>query len=222
MAVLSRKAGFSARWHRYLRELLYGFHVIVRPFDGFWDLNREKRGSLAAANTFIILCLLTRVLKLQYTNFQFLNIHLEQINILTECLAIFFPLIVYAAANWCFTTLFEGKGTFRDIYVGMGYCLLPYILIQLPMILLSNVLTQPESAFYNVFASLSLLWCGFLFIVAMMEIHDYSIGKTLVFTVISLFGMLLIVFLLLLFFSLLGDFASFFSALYKETVYRMY
>ena len=38
---------------RYVKELKYGFHVIFHPFNGFWELKREHRGSLAAALTFV-------------------------------------------------------------------------------------------------------------------------------------------------------------------------
>ena len=68
----SAKSGRRAWLENYARTLKYALHVIVRPFDGFWDLSREHRGSVAAANTIIFLALLTRVLKLQYTSFQFL------------------------------------------------------------------------------------------------------------------------------------------------------
>ena len=71
---------------RYLQSLKYALHVIVRPFDGFWDLSREKRGSLAAANTIILLALITRVLKLQYTSFQFIVVHWATVNVLREML----------------------------------------------------------------------------------------------------------------------------------------
>ena len=36
-------------WIRYRDSLRYALHCIVRPFDGFWDLTHEKRGSMAAA-----------------------------------------------------------------------------------------------------------------------------------------------------------------------------
>ena len=41
-------------WIRYRDSLRYALHCIVRPFDGFWDLTHEKRGSMAAANTLIV------------------------------------------------------------------------------------------------------------------------------------------------------------------------
>ena len=38
---------------RYGQSLRYALHVITHPFDGFWDLIHEKKGSIAAANTFL-------------------------------------------------------------------------------------------------------------------------------------------------------------------------
>ena len=217
-----RGAARLPRLARYAQTLKYALHVIVRPFDGFWDLSREKRGSLAAANTLIILTLITHILKLQYTSFQFLIVHWEHVNVVSEALSILLPLLIYCVANWCWTTLFDGKGNFRDVYMSMGYCLTPFILLQLPMILLSNVLTIKEGAFYMVLDTVSLMWCAALFIVAMMQVHDFTPGKTILFTIMSLFGMLIIIFLLLLFFSLLSDAIGYFVALYREIMFRMY
>ena len=59
-------------WKEYGTALKYAFHVITHPFDGFWDMAHEHRGNLAAATTFLVLFLLTYVLKLMYTSFQFI------------------------------------------------------------------------------------------------------------------------------------------------------
>lgn len=207
---------------RYFSSLRFVFYCLFHPFDGFWDLTHEKRGSLAAANTIMLLTLMTRVLKLEFTSFQFIFVNLEYTNMFSECISIFLPLFVYVVANWCWTTLFDGKGTFKDVYIGLCYAILPYALLQLPMILMSNVIIVEERAFYDVFGAVSLIWSGALIVVAMMEIHDYSFGKTLLFTVMSLFGMLVIIFLMLLFFSLVSDGVSYFVSLYREIVFRLY
>ncbi len=217
----SAKSGRRAWLENYARTLKYALHVIVRPFDGFWDLSREHRGSVAAANTIIFLALITRVLKLKYTSFQFIIVHTESLNLVREALSILVPFLIYCVANWCWTTLFDGKGSFKDVYVSSGYAITPYVLLQLPMIVLSNVITAKEGAFWVVLNYVSLAWCLILFIIAMMQIHDFSLGKTVVFTVMSLFGMLIIVFLLLLFFSLLSDAAGYFISLYREILFRL-
>ncbi len=211
----------SAWWSRYVASLRYGLYVITHPFDGFWDLVHEKRGTLAAAHTFLILFLITRVLKLMLTNFQFNSTPVQYINVFEEMASLALPFIILCLANWAMTTLFDGKGRFRDIYMAMCYALVPYILIQLPMILVSNILTFEEGSFYSVLLSISVIWSVFLVFVGLMEIHDYGPGKTLIFIGVTIVGAAVIIFLLLTFFSLLSDAMSYFISIYREIFFRL-
>ena len=214
--------GTAKAWlNRYGQSLRYALHVITHPFDGFWDLIHEQRGSIAAANTFLFLFLLTRVLKLICTNFQFISAPIQYINIFEEAGSLLLPFLVLCVANWAMTTLFEGKGRFRDIYMAMCYALVPYILIQLPMILVSNMLTYEEGSIYSVMLSFSVIWCAFLAFIGLMEIHDYSPGKTFIFVIVTVVGASVILFLMLVFFSLLSDAVSFFVSFYREIIFRL-
>lgn len=215
-------SGRAEGWKRYLSTLRYGFYVIFHPFDGFWDLSHEQRGSLAAAHTFLGLFLLTYVLRLMLTNFQFISAPLQYINIYEQCASLLLPFLVLCVANWGLSTLFDGKGRFRDIYMAMCYALLPYILIQLPLVLISHVISFDEYAYYTVLASISVIWCVALAFVGLMEVHDYSAGKTVVFLIATIFGAMVILFLVLVFFSLLSDAVGYFVSLYREVVFRLY
>ena len=206
---------------RYGQSLRFALHVITHPFDGFWDLIHEKRGTMAAAHTFLFLFLLTRVLKLICTNFQFISTPIQHINLFEEAASLLLPFLVLCVANWAMTTLFEGKGRFRDIYMAMCYALVPYSLIQLPMILVSNGLTYEEGSIYTVMLSLSVIWCMFLVFVGLMEIHDYGPGKTFIFIIVTIVGACVILFLMLVFFSLLSDAVAFFVSFYREIVFRL-
>ncbi len=219
----AEKAEKRTAWRQqYAQSMRYALHVITHPFDGFWDLTHEHRGSLAAANTFLILFLLTRVLKLLCTSFQFISAPVQHINIFEEMGSLLLPFLILCLANWAMTTLFDGKGRFIDIYMAMCYALVPYVLIQLPMVLLSNVLTFEEASFYSVMLSVSVIWCVFLVFVGLMEVHDYGPGKTLVFLVVTVVGACVIIFLLLVFFSLLSDAFGFFVSFYREASYRLH
>ena len=214
--------GKAKAWlSRYRQSLRYALYVITHPFDGFWDLIHEKKGSIAAANTFLILFLLIRVLKLIATNFQFISAPIQHINVFEEMGSLLLPFLVLCVANWAMTTLFEGKGRFKDIYMGMCYALVPYILIQLPMILVSNMLTYEEGSFYSVLLAFSVIWCAFLVFVGLMEIHDYGPGKTFIFLIVTVVGACVILFLMLVFFSLLSDAVAFFVSFYREIVFRL-
>ena len=212
----------KAWWSRYTAGLRYALHVITHPFDGFWDLAHEKKGSFAAANTFLFLFLLTRVLKLLCTNFQFISAPVQHINVFEEADSLLLPFLILCIANWAMTTLFDGKGHFMDIYIAMCYALVPYILIQLPMILVSNMITFEESSFYSVVLSISVIWSVFLVFVGLMEVHDYGPGKTFVFLIVTVLGACIIIFLALVFLSLLSDALGYFISMYREIVYRLY
>ena len=184
-------------------------------------MTHERRGSIAAANTIVILTLITRVAKLQFTSFLFLQVYWEGINIFLYIASVLLPLALFCVGNWGLTTLFDGKGRMSQIYMGTAYALTPYPLIQIPMIILSNVVTKEEGAFYLFAGSLSIIWAAMLIISAMMQIHEYTLSKTLFFIVASLFAMLVIVFILLLFFSMISQGIAYFVSIAKEIMFRM-
>ncbi|MDD5930326.1 MAG: YIP1 family protein [Spirochaetales bacterium] len=205
----------------FLQTLKYSLYVISHPADGFWDLIHAKRGSYSAANFIVLMTLLTHVWKLRFTSFVFLKVNWERINIFMEILTILLPLLVFVICNWGVTTLFDGKGHLGDVYMGTAYALTPYVLIQIPLIIVSNFVTREEGTFYYVFSNLSFIWSAVLIFMAMMMIHAYSFGKTLLFTVFTIFGMLVFFFIMLLFFSLISQGIAYFISLGREVIFRL-
>lgn len=217
----SLKKGKNLRFEHYKKTLKFAFYCITHPLDGFWDLTHEKRGSIAAANTILILTLLARIFKLQYTSFIFNNVYWPGVNIFMELASVLFPLALWVVGNWALTTLFDGKGRLGQVYMATCYAMLPYPLIQYPLIVMSNVVTVDEAEFYTVMSGLSLVWAAALIVAAMMQIHEYSMSKTIIFIFGSLFAMLVMVFILLLFFSMISQGVSYFISLGREILFRM-
>ena len=214
---MTRKEKFD----HYIDTLKFAMYCITHPLDGFWDLTHEKRGSYAAANTILILTLLARVMKLQYTSFIFNTVYWEDVNIFLYIASILFPLGIFVVGNWGLTTLFDGKGRLAQVYMAVCYGITPYPLVQFPLIIFSNLVTVDEKEFYSVISMISLIWCAWLIISAMGQIHEYSLGKNILFMVASLFAMLVIVFILLLFFSMISQGISYFVSLAKEILFRL-
>lgn len=84
----------------YIQSLKFALYCITHPFDGFWDLTHEKRGSIAAANTILILTLIVRIMKLQYTSFIFNKVYWPKVNIFLYLASILFPLALWCVGNW--------------------------------------------------------------------------------------------------------------------------
>ena len=217
LASLKKKETYT----QYLKTLRFSLYCMTHPLDGFWDLTHEKRGSIAAANTILILTLVARLTKLQYTSFMFQKVYWEGINIFMYLGSVLFPLALWCIGNWALTTLFDGKGTLKQVYMATCYGMAPYPLLQIPLTVLSNMVTVEEGAFYSVISGFSIIACGILILLAMMQIHEYTISKTIGFTVFSLFAMLVMVFILLLFFSMISQGIAYFVSLVREIMFRM-
>lgn len=208
-------------YDHYFKTLKYALYVITHPLDGFWDLTHEKRGSLAAANTIVILTILAKLMTLQFTSFLFLTVYWEGINIFLYIASILFPLALWSIGNWGLTTLFNGKGRLKQVYMATAYALTPLPLIQFPLIILSNLVTADEGTFYYVFSNIALIWAVLLIIAAMMQIHEYTLGKTLLFAVATIFAMAVMLFILLLFFNMINQGIAYFVSLVKEILFRL-
>ena len=208
-------------YNHYFETLTYALYCITHPLDGFWDLTHEKRGSIAAANTILILTLLARILKLQYTSFIFNKVYWPKINIFLYLASVLFPLALWCVGNWGLTTLFDGKGRLSQVYMATCYGLTPYPLIQFPLILFSNVVTVDEAEFYSVVSVISLVWAALLILSAMSQIHEYKMSKTIFFTIATGFAMLVMIFILLLFFSMISQGVAYFISVAKEILFRL-
>ena len=221
---MSIKSAFlnKDKWKETGKSLRYSLHCIVRPFDGFWDLVHEKRGSILAANIILIMVILTQVWQWSYSSFIFYSPRWEDFNLFMQVLPVAILFLIWCIGNWSLTTLMDGKGTFADIYMATAYALTPYVLINIPLIFLSHVITLEESSYYYVFKSFSIFWCALLLLCAMMMIHDYTMGKAIFSSLLTIVAMMVIIFLLLMFFSLITQSFGYFVSLYKEITFRVY
>ncbi|MBR5994468.1 MAG: YIP1 family protein [Lachnospiraceae bacterium] len=209
------------KWQRYIKSLKFALYCTTHPIDGFWDLTHERRGTYAAANTILFLTILTRILRLRYTSFIFIQVYWEDLNILTYVASILIPLGLFVVGNWALTTLFDGKGRLGQVYMATCYALTPYILINVPLMIFSNFITTEEAQFYSVVGMIALIWVAFIGILGMSQVHEYSFGKNILFLVATVFAMLVMIFLLMLFFSMISQGVAYFVSIAKELLYRM-
>jgi hypothetical protein len=211
----------SSRFFRFGQTLRYALYVIFHPFDGFWDLTREKRGSLAAANVITFLLILVEILRLTLTNFQFVMVYKAGFNAVTVVLRILLPMFLWTTANWSLTTLMDGKGKPEEIYMATAYAFTPYVVINATLIVYSQFITFQEGALYSFFSVCSIVWSILLVLAAMMMIHDYSAAKAIFSSLLTIVAMGVMIFIFLIFFALISDAISFFVSLFKEIFYRV-
>ncbi len=213
-------AGQVTKAKRSLKEeWMYGYHVMFHPFDGFWDIKHEKRASAKGATVILILTVVTYVYSLIGKAY-LVDPHPQDMNILFSAASILLPILLWVVANWCLTTLFDGEGSMKDIYITTCYSLFPLPAFLVLTTLLSNIVTLNESSLLTLALGVALFWVGFLLFFGTMVIHDYTLFKNVLTTLATIVGMAFIMFLGVLFSSLIGKIISFVSGIITELSYR--
>ena len=202
------------------KEVLYGFHILSHPFDGFWDLKHEKRGSVRGGLVFVAVSVITFFYQAIGQGYLF-NPRGAYSTIFTQLISVVVPLMLFITANWCLTTLFEGEGSFKDVFIAVSYSLVPVPLLIIPATIMSNMVAANEKSFVNLLVTLAFVWAGFLIFFGMMVTHDYSLGKNMITIIGTIVGMVFIMFVALLFTTLLGKMVGFVSNIITEISYRM-
>jgi len=211
----------KSRWRHLGKTLRYSLYVAIHPIDGFWDLVHEKRGSMGAAHVIVAATVLVEIMRITLTSFQFVTVNMEQFNAAIVVMRVVIPLLLWTVANWGLTTLMDGKGKMSHVYMGVSYAMVPYALINAAMIILSRFITYEEGAVYWILAGLAVLWMAVLIFAGMMMIHDYTPLKTLFSSFLTLVGMGIMVFVFVVFFSLVSDAVAYLVSVYREVLFRL-
>ena len=216
------KEGATKVGHRtFAEEVFFGFHLITHPFDGFWDLKHEKRGSVRGGIFWIALATLAYVYSFVGASWM-TNPNKENANFFYMIGTVLIPAFLFILGNWCLTTLFDGEGSFKDIFIATSYSLVPLVILLIPATLLTNVLSLDEVAVCSLLKGIALVWVGFLLFFGIMTTHGYTMGKNFLITICTLVGMIFIAFIIMLFSNLISRMVSFIGEIITEISYRSY
>jgi len=198
-----------------VEELLYAFHLPFHPFDGFWDLKHEKRGSVRAATTIIALTVLAFFYQSIGQGYTF-NPRGSYTTVFIQILSIVVPIALWTVSNWCLTTLFDGEGSLKDIYIATGYALAPLPLFVLISTILTNVLSSSEGTIPNMLITIAFIWVVMLLFFGTMVTHDYTLNKNFITILGTIVAAAVIMFVAILFSSLVVKMVGFLISLVTE------
>lgn len=200
-------------------EWCFGYHVMFHPFDGFWDIKHEKRASVKGATLILAITVVTYVYSLIGKAY-LINPHPADTDILLAAVSILLPILLWVIANWCLTTLFDGEGSIKDIYITTCYSLFPLPAFLVLTTLLSNIVTLNEASLLTLAMGVAYFWVGFLLFFGTMTIHDYTMFKNILTVLATIVAMAFIIFVGVLFSTLVGKIISFISGIITELSYR--
>ena len=196
-------------------------HILRHPIYGVFDMKREKTGRYRDGFILILLTIAAVIFNRQMRAFVFNDYYNVPLNLIKEIALVVIPVVLFSLANWSVTTLAEGKGGFKDIFLVTCYSLMPLIIFQTVTPIISHFMTLNELAYLQMIDAVGYGWTLLMLVLGIQEIHEYSMGKMIKTTILTIIGAAIIVFIALLFFSLLQELGSFIYSVYREFSLRI-
>lgn len=197
------------------------FYMLTHPVDAFYEIRHREKGSMALALIVVFLAGVAFCMDKRYASFVVNATDTLEVKSPLYILAMFLLFFLFCVGNWAVTCLTDGEGRMKDIVTATGYALLPLPLFFIPATLISQVIAGDEAVFYTLLIGISVAWAALLVVMGNMIIHNYTIVKELKTLVLTIVAMVIILFILLLFYSIFRQITEFAKSLYTELIYRM-
>ncbi|MGD9886599.1 MAG: Yip1 family protein [Bacilli bacterium] len=195
-------------------------YILVHPLKGFDAFKRDKKAKMSVSLIFVALLIIMQILEFQYTGFVVNQLDLNDLNSFQEMASVIVPIIAVVVGNWSITTLFDGKGKMKEIFMMICYSLFPLIVSKIVGMLFSNIIVVEEAGFYGLIISLGSFLMGYMIFFGLISIHEYGLFKCLLSIVGTLLAVMVLFFIAMLGFDLFQKIIGFVYTLYREIALR--
>lgn len=206
-----------------IKHLPYFCRVVIHPFDGFFRLkNDPRRRSIPAAVIIYIILVFSAIMNKQMIGYIFADVQAQlNLNIVIEIISALLPYMLWVVANWCFTSLMDGGGKLSDIFCATAVAVIPIIVCNIILIPISHFISYESESMYNFIASVGQVFTYLLMFVGMMITHQYTVRKAIATTILTIVGMAIIGFVIVLIMYLIQQLVGFISSLSTEISFRL-
>lgn len=196
------------------------FYTMTHPADGFYEIRHRDRGSVPLAVAMVILFSVCYSMNRMLASFVVNDVEPRTVDSLKELTAVLLLYLLFCVGNWSITCLMEGEGRLKDIAIAVGYALVPMIVTLVPATILSQGIADNEEAFYTMLVVVGIAYSVIIALIGIMQVHNYTLGKTLIVLFLTFIAMFIIIFVCLLLADLVNQIYNFFYSLYTEIIFR--
>ena len=194
--------------------------VLFHPIAAFEYIKRKRETiSYLTIPIVIFLAVVMQIVSIYGTHYPLSTVNLRNANIVFECAKILLPTVTWGVASYAMTTILDGETKFLESMLATCYAIIPFLIIMPLLTLLSRILELGQSGMYYGIYGAMLFWIVAMLLTALKEMNHYTVGKTAVVTLLSLFTMMLIWASAALLFSLSMQFITFVKEVIVEARY---
>lgn len=162
----------------FFREIKHARRFMRATQDAVYEVKYHNAASVWTAALLFVWFVVLQILSVVCTGYLFNSATVYNTNgwsVVLVTTGIFLLLVI---CNYFVSTVTDGEGKLKYCFISFVYALSPYLVMALPVFLLSNFLTYNESIVYYFCLILMYGWSVICIFRAVMELHDYSFFKT--------------------------------------------
>jgi len=194
--------------------------LMVYPIRGYEEFKYENKSKNYVSIFYLIMMIIAQVIAFNGDGFLVNKNNPNDFNLLMTIALIIFPVAIFVFANWATTALMDGKGNMSQIFRVITYSFFPYVWLSLLASIISNYITADEVVFFTALHTLGIGLLAYMLFFGMLGIHEYGLFKTILMFLFTIVAIAVILFIILLFFSLIQQVYAFVKSLYDEFVMR--
>ncbi len=199
----------------------YMLYTISHPMDGYYWIRHRDYGSVPIAILMVFLFSCSFTANRLLASFVVNDLDPRGVDALYELLGVMAFYLLLCVSNWSITCLMNGEGRMKDIAIAVGYGTVPMTFVMVLATIVSQFIADEEQAFYGILLGVGIAYGVIMMLIGIMQVHNYTLGKTLLTLLLTFVAALIIVFLLLLLSNLLGMVYNFFYSVYTELIFRV-
>lgn len=177
-------------------RLLFG--TMVHPANSFAEVKEKGQGSVIIGAVMLLLFYLSVILNTINGGFLFSSYDPENFNSIWIFARTLGLAVLWIVSDWMVCTIMDGKGKLREIAIVTCYSLMPIIIKNFITLILTNVLLPSETGFLTILDAAAMIYFVLLMICGLLKIHDFSFGRMVMTSLLSILGVAIIFFLLIM------------------------
>lgn len=188
------KEGHKKLWEKiykvkFIKEVCYVKKFIKHPLDGFYEIKHENKMSVKSATFLYVIFFIWIILGNIFTGFAFNTQDVETISLLKIFSLSVLPMILFVVANYLISSITEGNGKLKHVYIGTICSFTPVLIFYPFIILLSNFIVQSEAFLYTMPTMVMWGWSFALLYMMVKDIQELQFGennKNIILTILTM------------------------------------
>lgn len=196
--------------------------TMFHPIVGFNYMKKDRTHfNYLPIVVILVLMILTKIFSMYVTHYPLQTVNLRTANLLTECLVMVVPILLWVVSSYLLTTIMGGEVLFRECLMACCYSLIPYIVVNIPMTVLTNVMDANQSGMVNTINNIALLYVFLLLFINLKEMNHYTVLETVGIAILGILTMVLLCAVVALVAALTMRFFTFLQEVISEVSYKM-